>query len=104
MNRSTGRGRGFISRSIVENNSNLSLLWDGIDLPIPDNSNPANSQPDGSETFRIDSFLEDNNQFIAGANELLKHYEEQVNREREKLIKELEEKSRTKRRNETTRH
>ena len=72
-------------------------------MPIPVNSNSANPQPGGSETFQKDSLLEDNNQFIAEANELLKHYDKHVIREREKFIKELEGKSRTKRRNEKAR-
>ena len=77
INRSTGRGRGFMrrsieaiynrdrttneNRSIVENNPNQSLLWDGINLPVPEISKSTNHQPDGNEKFQIDSFLEDNN-------------------------------------------
>ena len=49
----------------------------------------------------MDSFLEDNNQFLAEANELLENYDEQVIREREKFMKEIEEKGKTKRINRT---
>ena len=84
INRSAGRGRGFRqtnvealqNRRTVPNTSNQSLLWDGIDLPFPDVSKSNNPQPDSNEIFPIDSFLEDNNQFLAEANELLKHYDE----------------------------
>ena len=41
----------------------------------------------------MDSFLENNNRFLAEANELLRHYDEQVIREREKFIRELENKN-----------
>ena len=50
----------------------------------------------GNETFQIDSFLEDNNQFLIETNELLRHYDEQVIRERENSIKEVEEKGKNK--------
>ena len=81
------------NKRTVPNTSNQSLLWDGIDLPFPDVSKSTNTQPDSNETFPIDSFLEDNNRFLAKANELLRHYDEQVIREREKFIREIENKN-----------
>ena len=100
-NRSARRARGFTRTNIetqqngrtVPNISNQSLLWDGIDLPVPDVSKSANPQPDSNETFQIDSFLEDKNQSLDEANELLRHYDEQVIREREKFIREIEKKN-----------
>ena len=91
------------NRSIVESNPNQSLLWEEIDLPVPEMSKSTNHQPDVNEAFQIDSFLEDNNQFLVAANELLKHYDEHVIRERETFIKELEEQSKTKRINKAAR-
>ena len=99
INRSAGRGRGFMTTNEdrrIPNNPNQSLLWDGTDLPIPDISKSANPQSDGGETFEIDSFLENNNQFLTEANELLRHYDEQVIREREKFIREIEGKCKNK--------
>ena len=66
-----------------------------INLPIPEISKSANPQPDGGETFQIDYFLEDNKQFLVEANELLRHYDEQVIREREKFIREIENKNKS---------
>ena len=83
--------------------SNQSFLWDGMDLHFPDVSKSTNPQPDSSETFQIDSFLEDNNRFLAEANELLKHYDEQVIREREKVIREIKGKCKNKDLNKTAR-
>ena len=83
-------------RRAVQNNSNQSLFCDGIDLPVPEISKSTNHQPDTNETFQIDSFLKDNNQFLAEANKLLKHYDEQVIREREKFIKEIGKNAKTK--------
>ena len=102
INRSVGRGRGLRqtnvealqNRRTIPNTSNQSLLWDGIDLPFPDVSKSNNPQPDSNETFPIDSFLEYNNRLLAEANELLKHYDEQVIREREESIREIENKNR----------
>ena len=45
INRSAGRGRGFRRTNEdkrIQNNPIQSLLWDGIDLPIPDISKSAN--------------------------------------------------------------
>ena len=72
-------------------------------MPAPEISKSTNHQPDGNETFQIDSFPGDNNQFIAETNELFKHHDEQVIRERKKCIKELEEKSKIKRINKAAR-
>ena len=83
--------------------SSQSFLWVGMDLPFPDLSKSTNPQPDSNETFQIDSFLEDNNRFLAEANELLKHYDEQVIREREKFIREIEGKCKNKDLNKTAR-
>ena len=47
------------------------------------------------------SFLEDNNQFLIKTNELIRHYDEQVIEEQEKFIKEVEEKCKNKRINNT---
>ena len=41
----------------------------------------------------MDFFLKDNNRFLAEANELLRHYDEQVIREREEFIREIENKN-----------
>ena len=81
------------NRRTVPNTSNQSLLWDGIDLPFPDVSKSTIPQPDINETFQIDFVLEDSNQFLAQANELLRHYDKQVIREREKFIREIENKN-----------
>ena len=99
-NRSAGRGRGLRktnletsqNRKTAPNTPNQSFLWDGIDLPSPDTPKLTNPQPN-NETFPMDSFLENNNRFLAEANELLRHCDEQVIREREKFIRELENKN-----------
>ena len=104
INRSAGRGRGLRqtnvetsqNRKTAPNTPNQSFLWDGIDLPPPVTPKLTNPQPD-NETFPMDSFLENNNRFLAEANELLRHYDEQVIREREKFIREFENKKRANR-------
>ena len=81
------------NKKTVPNTPNQSFLWDGIDLPFPDTPKLTNPQPD-NETFPMDSLLENNNRFLSEASELLKHYDEQVIREREKFIREMERKGR----------
>ena len=86
-----GRGRGFIrinpktlqkrckitneNRKRVLNNPNLSLLWDGIDLPVPDLSKSNNphleEEVTSNGTFQVDSFLDENNQFLLEKDELI---------------------------------
>ena len=80
------------NRRTVPNISNQSLIWDGVYSPFPDLSKSTNPQPDINETSQINSCLEDNNQFLAEANELLRHYDEQAITEREKFIGEIEKK------------
>ena len=99
INCSAGRGRGFRqtnvetsqNRKTALNTPNQSFLRDGIDLPFPDTPKLTNRQPD-NETFPMDSFLENNNRFLSEASEHLKHYDEQVIRERERFIREMERK------------
>ena len=110
INHSAGRGRGFRqtnvetsqNRKTVPNTPNQSFLWDGTDLLFPDTLKLTNPQPD-NETIPMDSFLENNNRFLSEASELLKHYDEQVTREREKFIREMERKCRYEDLNKTTR-
>ena len=60
---------------------------------LPKSTNPhLGKEVTGNETFQLDSFLDQKNQFLLETGELIKHYDEQVAREREKFIKELEEK------------
>ena len=84
----------------VSNNPNQSLFWNGIDLPVPDLSKSTNSQSDkeitGNGTFQIDSFLEENNQFLIETNELIRHYDVQVIRECRTFIEKVEEKCKKK--------
>ena len=91
------------NRRTVSNNPNQSLLWDGIDLPPADlwksYNSPLEKEVKGIATYQVDSFLEENNQFLLEIDELIKHHGKQVASEREKFMKEVEEKYKKKKLN-----
>ena len=43
----------------------------------------------GNETFQIDSFLEDNKQFLIKTNELIRHYDKKIRRPLFSLISKI---------------
>ena len=81
------------------------VLWDDIDLPPPNLPQSSDSSLEkevtGNETFQLDSFLEENNQFLLEIDKMIKHYDKQVARGREIFIKELEEKYKNRKINKT---